>query len=65
MLTKQDYKVGDPGDDWLLYQHQHSNDCLSLSTSPLLHARILAALYLSPSTLGSGGSCLLVHDHAM
>ena len=41
-----------------------SNDYLSLSTSPLLRARVLAALHSSPSILGSGGSRLLVHNHA-
>jgi 8-amino-7-oxononanoate synthase len=41
-----------------------SNDYLSLSTSPLLHARVLAALHSSPSILGSGGSRLLIYNHA-
>ena len=41
-----------------------SNDYLSLSTSPLLRARVLAALHLSPAILGSGGSRLLVYNHA-
>jgi 8-amino-7-oxononanoate synthase len=41
-----------------------SNDYLSLSTSPLLRARVLAALHVSPSILGSGGSRLLVYNHA-
>lgn len=41
-----------------------SNDYLSLSTSPLLRTRVLAALHSSPSILGSGGSRLLVHNHA-
>jgi 8-amino-7-oxononanoate synthase len=41
-----------------------SNDYLSLSTSPLLRARVLAALHSSPSILGSGGSRLLVYNHA-
>ena len=41
-----------------------SNDYLSLSTSPLLRARVLATLHSSPSILGSGGSRLLVYNHA-
>ena len=41
-----------------------SNDYLSLSTSPLLRARVLAALHAAPAILGSGGSRLLVHNHA-
>ena len=41
-----------------------SNDYLSLSTSPLLRARVLAALNASPAILGSGGSRLLVYNHA-
>ena len=41
-----------------------SNDYLSLSTSPLLRARVLAALHTAPAILGSGGSRLLVHNHA-
>lgn len=41
-----------------------SNDYLSLSTSPLLRARVLAALHSSPSILGSGGSRLLVYNRA-
>ena len=41
-----------------------SNDYLSLSTSPLLRARVLAALTASPASLGSGGSRLLVYNHA-
>jgi 8-amino-7-oxononanoate synthase len=41
-----------------------SNDYLSLSTSPLLRARVLAALHSSPAILGSGGSRLLVYNHA-
>ena len=41
-----------------------SNDYLSLSTSPLLRARVLAALTASPAILGSGGSRLLVYNHA-
>jgi 8-amino-7-oxononanoate synthase len=40
-----------------------SNDYLSLSTSPLLRARVLAALHSSPAILGSGGSRLLVYNH--
>lgn len=39
-----------------------SNDYLSLATSPLLHARVLAALHAAPMILGSGGSRLLVHS---
>jgi 8-amino-7-oxononanoate synthase len=41
-----------------------SNDYLSLSTFPLLRARVLAALHSSPSILGSGGSRLLVYNRA-
>jgi 8-amino-7-oxononanoate synthase len=41
-----------------------SNDYLSLSTSPVLRARVLAALNSSPAILGSGGSRLLVYNHA-
>jgi 8-amino-7-oxononanoate synthase len=41
-----------------------SNDYLSLSTSPDLRARVLAALNKAPSILGSGGSRLLVYNHA-
>lgn len=41
-----------------------SNDYLSLSTSPLLRTRVLAALHSSPAILGSGGSRLLVYNHA-
>jgi 8-amino-7-oxononanoate synthase len=41
-----------------------SNDYLSLATSPLLHARVLAALNAAPMILGSGGSRLLVHSAA-
>jgi 8-amino-7-oxononanoate synthase len=41
-----------------------SNDYLSLSTSPHLRARVLSALNTSPSILGSGGSRLLVYNHA-
>jgi 8-amino-7-oxononanoate synthase len=41
-----------------------SNDYLSLSTSPLLRARVLAALHSAPAILGSGGSRLLVYNHA-
>jgi 8-amino-7-oxononanoate synthase len=41
-----------------------SNDYLSLATSPLLHARVLAALNTAPMILGSGGSRLLVHNAA-
>jgi 8-amino-7-oxononanoate synthase len=41
-----------------------SNDYLSLSTSALLRTRVLGALHASPSILGSGGSRLLVHNHA-
>ena len=41
-----------------------SNDYLSLSTSPLLRARVLSALHAAPAILGSGGSRLLVHNHA-
>jgi 8-amino-7-oxononanoate synthase len=41
-----------------------SNDYLSLSTSPLLRARVLSALHESPAILGSGGSRLLVYNHA-
>jgi len=40
-----------------------SNDYLSLSSSPLLRARLLAALNAAPSILGSGGSRLLVYNH--
>ena len=40
-----------------------SNDYLSLSTSPLLRARILAALNASPAILGSGDSRLPVYNH--
>jgi len=41
-----------------------SNDYLSLSTSPLLRARVLAVLTASPAILGSGGSRLLVYNQA-
>ncbi len=41
-----------------------SNDYLSFSTSPLLRARVLSALHSSPAILGSGGSRLLVYNHA-
>jgi 8-amino-7-oxononanoate synthase len=41
-----------------------SNDYLSLSTSPLLRARFLAALYAAPAILGSGGSRVVVYNHA-
>src|SRR6266702_1848820 len=41
-----------------------SNDYLSLATSPLLRARVLAALHAAPAILGSGGSRLLVHGAA-
>jgi 8-amino-7-oxononanoate synthase len=41
-----------------------SNDYLSLSSSPLLRARVLAALNAAPQILGSGGSRLLVYNHA-
>jgi len=41
-----------------------SNDYLSLSTSPLLRARVLSALHSAPAILGSGGSRLLVYNHA-
>jgi 8-amino-7-oxononanoate synthase len=41
-----------------------SNDFLSLSSSPLLRARLLAALNAAPSILGSGGSRILVYNHA-
>ncbi|KAH9981707.1 pyridoxal phosphate-dependent transferase [Russula compacta] len=41
-----------------------SNDYLSLTTSPLLRARVLAALHASPSILGSGGSRLLIYSPA-
>jgi 8-amino-7-oxononanoate synthase len=39
-----------------------SNDYLSLATSPLLRARVLAALHAAPAILGSGGSRLLVYN---
>ena len=41
-----------------------SNDYLSLSTSPLLRSRVLAMLNASPAILGSGGSRLIVYNHA-
>ncbi|KAH9979899.1 pyridoxal phosphate-dependent transferase [Lactifluus volemus] len=41
-----------------------SNDYLSLATSRLLRERVLAALHAAPSILGSGGSRLLVYNHA-
>ena len=41
-----------------------SNDYLSLATSPLLRAHVLAALQAAPMILGSGGSRLLVHSAA-
>ena len=41
-----------------------SNDYLSLATSPLLRARVLAALHAAPAILGSGGSRLLVYNPA-
>ena len=41
-----------------------SNDYLSLSSSPLLRARLLSALNAAPSILGSGGSRLLVYNYA-
>jgi len=41
-----------------------SNDYLSLSTFPLLRTRVLAALTASPAIPGSGGSRLLVYNHA-
>lgn len=41
-----------------------SNDYLSLATSPLLRAHVLAALHAAPAILGSGGSRLLVHGAA-
>ena len=41
-----------------------SNDYLSLSTSLLLRARVLASLHSSPAILGSGGSRLLIYNHA-
>jgi 7-keto-8-aminopelargonate synthetase-like enzyme len=41
-----------------------SNDYLSLATSPSLRARVLTALHAAPAILGSGGSRLLVYNHA-
>jgi 8-amino-7-oxononanoate synthase len=41
-----------------------SNDYLSLATSSLLRERVLAALHAAPAILGSGGSRLLVYNHA-
>ena len=41
-----------------------SNDYLSLSTSPLLRARFLAALHSAPAILGSGGSRVVVYNQA-
>jgi 8-amino-7-oxononanoate synthase len=41
-----------------------SNDYLSLTTSPLLRARVLTALHAAPAILGSGGSRLLVYNRA-
>ncbi|KAL0567699.1 hypothetical protein V5O48_014295 [Marasmius crinis-equi] len=38
-----------------------SNDYLSLSTSPILHAHLLSAVSRAPHILGSGGSRLLVN----
>ncbi|KAI0246300.1 hypothetical protein BJV78DRAFT_173978 [Lactifluus subvellereus] len=37
---------------------------LSLVTSPLLRAHILATLHNAPAILGSGGSGLLMYNHA-
>ncbi|KAJ7154182.1 pyridoxal phosphate-dependent transferase [Mycena filopes] len=41
-----------------------SNDYLSLATSPALRAAFLAKLHAAPDILGSGGSRLLVNNHA-
>ncbi|KAF8490940.1 pyridoxal phosphate-dependent transferase [Russula emetica] len=41
-----------------------SNNYHSLSTSPLLRARFLSALHSSPAILGSGGSRVIVYNHA-
>ena len=41
-----------------------SNDYLSLTTSTLLRARFLATLNNSPAILGSGGSRVIVYNHA-
>ncbi|KAI0026599.1 pyridoxal phosphate-dependent transferase [Vararia minispora EC-137] len=43
------------------YTDFSSNDYLSLAASPLLRARLLAALAAAPDALGSGGSRLLVN----
>jgi 8-amino-7-oxononanoate synthase len=40
-----------------------SGDYLSLSNTPLLRSRVLAALYAAPEILGSGGSCFSVYNH--
>jgi 8-amino-7-oxononanoate synthase len=39
-----------------------SSDYLSLSSSPLLRARVLAALHAAPEILGSGGSRIIVYN---
>ncbi|CAL1715848.1 unnamed protein product [Somion occarium] len=56
-------RLSDPKSDEDLVDF-HTNDYLSLSTSPDLRARFLNKLHSAPSVLGSGGSRLLVNGEA-
>ncbi|KAI0090175.1 PLP-dependent transferase [Irpex rosettiformis] len=56
-------RLSDPDADAGLVDF-HTNDYLSLSTSPLLRTRFLSKLQDAPDVLGSGGSRLLVNGHA-
>lgn len=56
-------RLFDPSEDENLVDF-HTNDYLSLSTSPLLRSLFLKKLNSAPSVLGSGGSRLLVNGLA-
>lgn len=56
-------QLSDPASDAGLVDF-HTNDYLSLSSSPDLRARFLAKLNAAPNVLGSGGSRLLVNGVA-
>ncbi len=56
-------RLSDPDADAGLVDF-HTNDYLSLSSSPDLRARFLKKLQNAPDILGSGGSRLLVNGHA-
>ena len=56
-------RLSDPDADAGLVDF-HTNDYLSLCTSPLLRAHFLSKIQNAPDVLGSGGSRLLVNGHA-